>query len=320
MEAEVEPGDRGEGVGMLDDQASADARTEASVEALSHGGLPVSARERLADMESGGGAWTSDLSVAELAAVRAAGFEPRGLVMGSSVYHIGAQWGYRYFGAAGGGYSSVWYCPHAFAHEDMRTGYNWEHTLHERGMVEARNLAMSRMGEEAKELGAHGVAGVRLRFTRNEGVAGLVEFTAIGTAVHRPGAAPLAFPFTSHLSGQELGKLIGTGYVPCALVMGICAIEVDPGCGMEWRMGSWANTELPQVSEAAQRSREIAVERLEKEAGQVGDGVIGVEADFSIHELPGGAKLLELFTLGTAVRRFSADPLPEPPLAMMRLR
>ncbi|HZD64462.1 MAG TPA: heavy metal-binding domain-containing protein [Acidimicrobiales bacterium] len=312
------PERRGEEAGMLDDAAAA-ARTEASVASLAHGGLPVSARERLADTEAGG-AWTSDLSVAELAAVRAAGLEPLGLVMGSSVYHIGAQWGPRYFRSAGGGYSSVWYCPHTFMHEDMRTGYNWEHTLHERGMVEARNLAMSRMGQEAQELGAHGVAGVRLRFSRPRGVAGLMEFTAVGTAVHRPGSPPLAFPFTSHLSGQSLGKLVGTGYVPCAVTMGICAIEVDPGCGMEWRMGSWANTELPQVSEAAQRCRELAVERLEREAAEVGDGVVGVEVEFSIHELPGEAKLLELFTLGTAVRRFSAAPMPEPPLAMMRLR
>ncbi|MGH9065529.1 MAG: heavy metal-binding domain-containing protein [Acidimicrobiales bacterium] len=303
---------------MLDD-ASSEARTAASIEALEQGGLPESARARLADAERAGGAWTSDLSVAELAAVRAAGFEPLGLVMGSSVYHIGAQWGYRYYGSAGGGYSSVWYCPHGFAHEDMRTGYNWEHTLHERGMVAARDLAMSRMGQEAQMLQAHGVAGVRLKFSRPEGVSGLVEFTAVGTAVHRPGAAPLSFPFTSHLSGQELGKLIGTGYVPGALVMGICAIEVDPGCGMEWRMGSWSNTELPQVAEAAQQCREIAVRRLEDEAGQVGDGVIGVTVDFSIHELQGGANLLELSALGTAVRRFSAAPLPEPPLAMMRL-
>jgi hypothetical protein len=52
----------------------------------------------------------------------------------------------------------------------------------------------------------------------------------------------------------------------------------------------------------------------------VGDGVIGVEIEFSIHELPGEAKLLELFSLGTAVRRFRATPMPEPPLALMRLR
>ncbi len=316
----VDAGAEGEGIGMLDD-ASSDARTQASIEALEGGGLPVSARDRLADAERSGAAWTSDLSVGELAAVRGAGFTPLGLVMGSSVYQIGAQWGYRYYASYGGGYSSVWYCPHGYTHEEMRTGYNWEHTMHERGMVAARDLAMSRLGLEAQALGAHGVAGVRLKLDRSQGLAGLIEFSAVGTAVHRVGAPPLGFPFTSHLSGQELGKLMATGYVPCSLVMGLCAIEVDPGCGTEWRMGSWSNTELPQLSEAAKSCREIAVQRLEGEASRVGaDGVIGVSVDFSIHELPYEAKLLELLAIGTAVRRFSAAPLPEPPLAMMRLR
>lgn len=316
---DLEVGAPGEGVGMLDD-AGADARTAASIQALEGGGLPVSAQERLADAERSGAAWTSDLSVDELAAVQGAGFTPLGLVMGSSVYHIGSQWGYQYYGSYGGGFSSVWYCPHGY-HDDMRTGYNWEHTLHERGMVAARDLAMSRLGQEAQALGAHGVAGVRLKFNRSQGLAGLVEFTAIGTAIHRVGAPALSFPFTSHLSGQQLGKLMASGYVPCALVMGICAIEMDPGCGTEWRMGSWSNTELPQLSDAAKSCREIAVQRLEGEASRVGgDGVVGVGVEFSIHELPGEAKLLELLALGTAVRRFSAAPLPEAPLAMMRLR
>jgi uncharacterized protein YbjQ (UPF0145 family) len=316
----VDAGAEGEDIGMLDDSDS-DARTQASIEALEGGGLPVSARDRLADAERAGAAWTSDLSVAELAAVRGAGFTPLGLVMGSSVYHVGAQWGYQYYASYGGGYSSVWYCPHGYQHEEMRTGYNWEHTMHERGMVAARDLAMSRLGMEAQALGAHGVAGVRLKLARSQGLAGLIEFTAVGTAIHRVGAPSLGFPFTSQLSGQDLGKLMATGYVPCALVMGLCAIEVDPGCGTEWRMGSWSNAELPQLSDAAKSCREIAVQRLEGEASRVGaDGVIGVSVDFSIHELPYEAKLLELLAIGTAVRRFSAAPLPEPPLAMMRLR
>ncbi|MGH9069173.1 MAG: hypothetical protein ACRD0J_17050, partial [Acidimicrobiales bacterium] len=76
----------GERAGMLEG-TDADARDHSSIESLEQGGLPVSARERLADMARSGSAWTSDLSVGELAAVRAAGFEPLGLVMGSSVYH-----------------------------------------------------------------------------------------------------------------------------------------------------------------------------------------------------------------------------------------
>ncbi|HLI02108.1 MAG TPA: hypothetical protein VKV06_15070, partial [Acidimicrobiales bacterium] len=36
--------------------------------------------------------WSSSLSVAEAAAIREAGFQARGLVMGSSVYHLGVSY------------------------------------------------------------------------------------------------------------------------------------------------------------------------------------------------------------------------------------
>ena len=37
--------------------------------------------------------FTSDLSVAEYVLIGEAGFEPLGLVVGSSIYHVGLQYG-----------------------------------------------------------------------------------------------------------------------------------------------------------------------------------------------------------------------------------
>lgn len=56
--------------------------------------LPVHARERLSAMRNDAthrGLFTSDLSVNEFLLVREAGFDPVGLVVGSSIYHIGYQ-------------------------------------------------------------------------------------------------------------------------------------------------------------------------------------------------------------------------------------
>src|SRR6266436_8367702 len=56
--------------------------------------LPVHARERLSIMRGDAthrGLFTSDLSVNEFLLVREAGFDPVGLVIGSSIYHIGYQ-------------------------------------------------------------------------------------------------------------------------------------------------------------------------------------------------------------------------------------
>ena len=76
-----------------DEHAALD-RQQASIAALERGELPLAARERIDELRQKGAAWTSDLSVGEMAAVRHAGFEPVGMVMGSGVFRIAAQWGY----------------------------------------------------------------------------------------------------------------------------------------------------------------------------------------------------------------------------------
>jgi hypothetical protein len=53
--------------------------------------LPKDAGARLEELEHG--LFTSDLSVNEFLLVKQAGFHPLGLVMGSSIYHIGLQKG-----------------------------------------------------------------------------------------------------------------------------------------------------------------------------------------------------------------------------------
>ena len=216
--------------GPTNDGERADARDAESVRSLEEGGLPVTARRRIREAEATGGTWSSDLSVAELAGVRSVGFDPVGLVMGSSVYHIGYQWGPRAFGLGGmsaqppglaGAYSETFPCTHGYYHEGSRSGFNWEHRVFEAGITTARNLAMTRLCAEAQALGAHGVVGLRVRFSRPAGTAGNVEFVAVGTAIRRRGAPPLAYPFTCHLSGQQFAKLMRIGYVPAGFVLGV---------------------------------------------------------------------------------------------------
>ena len=77
-------------------------------------------------------------------------------------------------------------------------------------MYHARELAMTRMEEEADQLGADGIVGVRLEIGRYDWGADLAEFIAVGTAVkHREGVlhrAPNGRPFTSDLSGQDFAR------------------------------------------------------------------------------------------------------------------
>jgi uncharacterized protein YbjQ (UPF0145 family) len=100
--------------------------------------LPRHARERLADMRAKK-LFTSDLSVGEFLLVKEAGFDPLGMVMGSSIYQID---------------------PTVPQFSSSQTGC--EITEMTRALYHARELAMTRMEEEADALGADGIVGVRL--------------------------------------------------------------------------------------------------------------------------------------------------------------
>lgn len=318
------------------DDANAAQRQQESIAALERGELPLVARGRIDEMRQAGAAWTSDLSVAELSAIRQAGFEAVGMVMGSSVYRIAAQWGYsNLFGNVGlrtglqGGYATgraghvqQYPCPHGYysGGTDHRYGFNWEHTAYEDGVTAARDAALARIIEETRDLDAHGVVGVRLIRRHLEGVGSALEFTVIGTAIRRMGGPRLARPFMSHLDGVAFSKLLHGGYVPVGLVVGIGAVEIDPGCGTEWLLRSWNNVRIDQVSDGIEAARLLGISRLEEEIGALdADGAVGVDIDFVNHAVGSGALLSELVCVGTAVRRYAKDPLDEIPLAIMRL-
>ena len=185
-------------------------------------GVPQDAIRRLAELKPGapGGIFTSDLSVNEFLLVREAGFRPLGLVLGSSIYHVGVQFG--------------------------RWGKNQELDVLSQAMYHARELAMTRMEAEASALGADGVVGVRLDVEMKEfGADGvvvksmemrvrerecpvqehrrdhIVEATTIGTAIarfsaaaraaERPSLAILSLdPKRGQASGVQLGAEPGT--------------------------------------------------------------------------------------------------------------
>ncbi|WP_217488576.1 YbjQ family protein [Curtobacterium sp. Csp1] len=157
--------------------------------------LPADATARLAD--GAGRLFTSDLSVNEFLLVRQAGFRPVGLVLGSSVYHVGIQTG--------------------------RWTKNMELDKLSQAMYHARELAMTRMEAEADRLGADGIVGVRLEIEFKEYGNDLAEFIAVGTAVVADAPPPTGtwrnakrLPFTSDLSGQDFWTLIQAGYARSA--------------------------------------------------------------------------------------------------------
>jgi uncharacterized protein YbjQ (UPF0145 family) len=324
--------------------------------------LPAHARERLADMRTRK-LFSSDLSVSEFLLVKEAGFDPLGLVMGSSIYQLAVD------------------LPQLAPDEPGR-----EVESMTRALYHARELAMDRMEKEADQLGADGIVGVRLtvnlatdpqrqqwdqfrqwqEWARKVGLPRQItqisamyaaqwpqiaaaqwtqyclrmgwgqpppppwalprrraayalgqntaEFLAIGTAVKHRGGQRFRNkhdkPFQSDLSGQDFWTLIRTGYQPVGFVMGNCVYYVPPNL-LQATPGQ--SVELTAYTHALYDARELAIERLQDEAEELGaTGVVGVtvaERQHSWRANPwnvGNAALttgevIELFVIGTAV-------------------
>jgi uncharacterized protein YbjQ (UPF0145 family) len=240
-------------------------------------GIPRSGRERLAHMRERK-LFTSDLSVNEFLLVRAAGFEPLGLVVGSSIYHIGFQ-------------LAAW-------------NRNQEMGVLTQAMYHARDLAMTRMEEEADQLGADGIVAVRLDVSRREWGNDLAEFVAIGTAVrHREGKlhrAPNGRPFTSDLNGQDFWTLMRAGHRPVGMVMGSCVYHVAHRGFLQSMKQAGQNVELVNFTQALYDARELAMARMQTEAEQVeAEGIVGVQLQERNHGW--GSHVIEFFAVGTAI-------------------
>lgn len=261
--------------------------------------LPVHARERLTSMRGDAthrGLFTSDLSVNEFLLTREAGFDPVGLVVGSSIYHIGFQ-------------QANW-------------GQNQEMGVLTQAMYHARELAMRRMEEEANALGADGIVGVRLTVTRSTWGEDLAEFMAIGTAIRsRDGQSfrnAKGMPFTSDLSGQDFWTLLRAGYRPVGLVMGNCVYHVfHQGMG-QWLKQVGRNTEMVNYTQALYDARELAMERMQYEAAMLqAQGIIGASIIEDSHGW--GSHIIEYFALGTAVISISDTHQIQPPSLTLTL-
>ncbi len=263
-----------------------------SYDPTSLAGVPDDAKGRLAQNKAG--LFTSDLSVKEFLLVKQAGFDPLGMVVGSSIYHIGYQ-------------QSSW-------------NQNQEMAVLTQAMYHARELAMTRMEEEAEQLGADGVVGVRLDIGRYEWGADLAEFIAIGTAVkHRDGElhrAPNGRPFTSDLSGQAFWTLHASGYRPVGMCMGSCVYHVAHQGLRGFLRSAGRNVEMTNYTQALYDARELAMQRMQSEAQAVqAEGIVGVQLTERSHGW--GSHVIEFFAVGTAVIPTKADhTIAQPGLIM----
>jgi uncharacterized protein YbjQ (UPF0145 family) len=282
--------------GPTRDQAHDAAESQA---ALEHGDLPLEARRRLAQESGARPLFATDLSVDEFLLARALGYESVGLVLGSSIYHVGWQFTSSY---SSGVLSTV---THAHLH--------------------ARHLAMGRIQQEAQALGAHGVVGVRLTVKDHDLGSGTLEFTAIGTAVRLRGAPPSSRPFMSDLSGEDFWTLLQAGYVPVGLAMGYCAYLSESMRRVSWNRQNW---EVTNYNRAIYQARHIAMQGIQTDLRGLGaHGVVGVKVETKLHshEYDRGnsnyyyALQVDFLAVGTAVVETHQAASPPTPTLIMNM-
>lgn len=286
---------------------------EASRQSLEAGGLPLKAQKRLhEEMEAGHPLFTSDLTAKELLLTRQQNYQPLSQVMGSSIYHVGWQYTTSY----------------------PRITISYELESLSNAHLHAAQLALGRLEQEAGLLRAHGIVGVRLTTRDYEWGAGLIEYTAIGTAIRLPNAPLPPRPFLSDFSGQEFWTLLQAGYYPAGIVVGYCSYCVSSGWHLDQQLRwNWTNQEIGEYSQAVYTARHLAMTRLDAAARSLKAlGVVGMHVDYYKREREyerenDSTKYRDLFihfsAIGTAIVSSRPDhviPTPKPTLTFTDLR
>jgi uncharacterized protein YbjQ (UPF0145 family) len=241
------------------------ADQQASLESLQQGGIPVQAQRRLADLKQQGTTFfTSDLTVNEFLLAREIGCRPITQVQGSSMYHVGWQ-----------------RMPSSSFRMWQRSQ---ELDVVTRAMNEARMLALGRLEQEARLVGADAVVGVHITRAEYEWGEGMMEFNAVGTAVHVEGAPHTDHPSLTNLSGQDFWKLVRSGYWPLGVAAGSTVFYVVASWRTQMANNSWwgryANTELTDFSHGLSQARHLAMGRVYNDARRLNAlGVVGTEIE-----------------------------------------
>jgi uncharacterized protein YbjQ (UPF0145 family) len=180
---------------------------------------------------------------------------------------------------------------------------------------------MGRMQAEAERLNADGVVGVNLRLQSYVWGQDVLEFVATGTAVralkgegaHR---APGGRAFSSDLSAQDFYRILASGSVPVAFVLGTCVYHIAHQSAMQSLRQAGTNQEMVIFTQGIYEARELALSRMQAEATTSGaSGIVGVNVAVLNHVW--GEHATEFFATGTAIRRLDPshhmpDSAPKP--------
>jgi uncharacterized protein YbjQ (UPF0145 family) len=211
------------------------------------------------------------LSGNEIYCLALKGWAPSNIVVGNSVHSMGV------FGGLATG---------------MRTLAGGEIQNLTTLISEGRHAALRRLEDEAQQEKAHGMTGVTSDL---KWVGGLIEFLAIGSAIHaKDHAGPF---FTTACSGQDLYCQMDAGYHPRHFVIGNVVYALGVSRGLLGIFRQFAGGEVKEYSDMYNHTRHLALQRLEREAHERGANAV---VDITTRIVPFGPGVREMLMVGTA--------------------
>jgi hypothetical protein len=219
----------------IERQAARERRLAEIHASLSSGIVPAAIRTRLEGARGGTLPWTATLTPAELMIARSHGLKPIATVSATCWLHYGWSWT--------NGHSEGW------------------------------SMALRRLREEAWAAGANAVLDVKMR-TIASGPADSMDFSLVGTAVHRDGLPPSDDPIVATVPALEFVKLLEADVVPTGLAVGAHYEWLN-----DWRLNTtnlkWmGNIESQQLSALWETVRQRAHAQLRSYARSQGNGVL----------------------------------------------
>jgi uncharacterized protein YbjQ (UPF0145 family) len=218
-----------------------------------------------------------------------AGYEPKEFVFGNIAYSVGAV----------GGIAGT-----------LKTLVRGEIKEFSDVFNETRHHALERLVTHARAVGANSVVGVRTNVLH---FAGFHEMYMAGTAAFHAQLAPEArsAPVSSDMTGEELWGMTQLGYAPMKLLISTSVYSLGAIGGIRAAFQSLVRGELGDLTALIYEAREQVFERIKNEAAALGaEEVVGIKT--YIVEL--GSSLVEIFAVGTAVRKLQGMTVSTPAL------
>lgn len=179
-----------------------------------------------------------------------------------------------------------------------------------------RHLALQRIVNEARGVGANAVVGIETTVLPFKGVH---EMMMMGTASlnSRLPAVHAGEPVTSDLTCEETWNMTNLGYYPMKLVLGTAVYSLGVVGGLKAAFKALARGEVNDLTSLIYDAREHAIGLIQDQASAIGaEDVVGIKTH--IHEF---GNLIEFMAIGTAVSRhagLSTESSALPPQAIMK--